>query len=216
MNFARRYQLGASQAALALLILCAAMLPHLALAQAQPPARPVPAQAQAPGAQSASAASGYDLQPGDVLEILVWREEDLTKEVLIRPDGGISFPLAGDLQASGRTIQELRDELAARLGRVIPDVDVTVLLKEVKGNKIYVIGQVAKPGEFIVNPQVDVMQALTMAGGTTAFASLGDIFVLRRNQGRQERIGFDFNAVARGRDLQQNIMLQSGDVLVVP
>jgi polysaccharide biosynthesis/export protein len=192
------------------------MLPRFAFAQAQTPARPAPSQGQAAGPQSAGAAGGYDLQPGDVLEILVWREADLTKEVLIRPDGGISFPLAGDLQASGRTIQELRDELATRLGRVIPDVDVTVLLKEVKGNKIYVIGQVAKPGEFIVNPQVDVMQALTMAGGTTAFASLGDIFVLRRNQGRQERIGFDFNAVARGRDLQQNIMLQSGDVLVVP
>lgn len=192
------------------------MLPRFVSAQAQTPARSAPSQGQAAGPQSAGAASGYDLQPGDVLEILVWREADLTKEVLIRPDGGISFPLAGDLQASGRTIQELRDELAMRLGRVIPDVDVTVLLKEVKGNKIYVIGQVAKPGEFIVNPQVDVMQALTMAGGTTAFASLGDIFVLRRNQGRQERIGFDFNAVARGRDLQQNIMLQSGDVLVVP
>jgi polysaccharide export outer membrane protein len=215
MNFAQRYQLGRWQAVSALLIVCVAMFPRFAFAQAQPPAR-APSQGQAAGPQAASASSGYDLQPGDILEILVWREADLTKEVLIRPDGGISFPLAGDLQASGRTIQQLRDELATRLGRVIPDVDVTVLLKEVKGNKIYVIGQVAKPGEFIVNPQVDVMQALTMAGGTTAFASLGDIFVLRRNQGRQERIGFDFNAVARGRDLQQNIMLQSGDVLVVP
>jgi polysaccharide export outer membrane protein len=213
MNSAQRYQLARLQAASALLTFCVAVLPTFAFAQAQPAARPAQGQ---PAAQSAGAASGYDLQPGDVLEILVWREVDFPKEVLIRPDGGISFPLAGDLQASGKTIQELRDELAARLGRVIPDVDVTVMLKEVKGNKIYVIGQVAKPGEFIVNPQVDVMQALTMAGGTTAFASLGDIFVLRRNQSRQERIGFDFNAVARGRDLQQNIMLQSGDVLVVP
>jgi polysaccharide export outer membrane protein len=93
---------------------------------------------------------------------------------------------------------------------------VTVLLKEVKGNKIYVIGQVSKPGEFVVNPQVDVMQALTMAGGMTAFASLGDIYVLRRDQGEQTRLRFDFTAVSKGRDLQQNIMLQSGDVVVVP
>jgi polysaccharide export outer membrane protein len=174
------------------------------------------AQAPAPAAPSRSTDAGYTLQPGDILEILVWKEEDLTKEVLIRPDGGISFPLAGDLEASGHTVQELRAELTRRLSRFIPDLDVTVLLKEVKGNKIYVIGQVSKPGEFVVNPQVDVMQALTMAGGMTAFASLGDIFVLRRSQGEQTRLRFDFTAVSKGRDLQQNIMLQSGDVVVVP
>lgn len=184
-------------------------------------AAPIAVSAQAPAAQpqaadSRSTDAGYALQPGDVLEILVWKEEDLTKEVLIRPDGGISFPLAGDLQASGHTVQELRAELTRRLGRLIPDLDVTVLLKEVKGNKIYVIGQVSKPGEFVVNPQVDVMQALTMAGGMTAFASLGDIYVLRRSQGEQTRLRFDFTAVSKGRDLQQNIMLQSGDVVVVP
>lgn len=177
------------------------------------------ASAQAPSAapaQPASASRGYRLQPGDILEILVWKEEDLTKEVLIRPDGGISFPLAGDLDASGRTVDELRTELTARLRRFIPDLDVTVLLKEVKGNKIYVIGQVTKPGEFVVNPQVDVMQALTMAGGVTAFAALSDIFVLRRSDGDQTRLSFDFTAVSKGRNLQQNIMLQSGDVVVVP
>jgi polysaccharide export outer membrane protein len=188
-----------------LLLICCA---SLALARV--------AAAQAASAPSPSSSAGYKLQPGDILEILVWKEEDLTKEVLIRPDGGISFPLAGDLEAGGHTVQELRDQLRDRLGRFIPDLDVTVVLKEVKGNKIYVIGQVAKPGEFIVNPQVDVMQALTMAGGVTAFAKLGDIFVLRRSEGQQERIGFDFNAVANGRQLQQNIMLQSGDVIVVP
>lgn len=175
------------------------------------------AQPAAQAAAAPSASRGYALQPGDILEILVWKEEDLTKEVLIRPDGGISFPLAGDLVASGRTVDQLRTELIARLGRFIPDLDVTVLLKEVKGNKIYVIGQVSKPGEFVVNPQVDVMQALTMAGGVNAFASLSDIFVLRRTEsGEQTRFNFDFTAVTKGRDLQQNIMLQSGDVLVVP
>jgi polysaccharide export outer membrane protein len=193
-----------------LLLLCCAAAPST-LAQAPQSARPTTGPTVSP-----TAARGYQLQPGDILEILVWKEEDLTKEVLIRPDGGISFPLAGDLQASGRTVEELRTELTTRLGRFIPDLDVTVLLKEVKGNKIYVIGQVTKPGEFIVNPQVDVMQALTMAGGTTAFAALGDIFVLRRNGEEQTRLRFDFTAVSKGRDLQQNVMLQSGDVVVVP
>lgn len=189
------------QAALLLSICCAAAPSTAALAQSGAPA---------------PAARGYLLQPGDILEILVWKEEDLTKQVLIRPDGGISFPLAGDMKASGRTVEELRTELTARLGRFIPDLDVTVLLKEVKGNKIYVIGQVSKPGEFVVNPQVDVMQALTMAGGVTAFAALSNIFVLRRSGDEQTRLSFDFTAVAKGRDLQQNVMLQSGDVVVVP
>jgi polysaccharide export outer membrane protein len=171
----------------------------------------------AANAAATTASRNYALQPGDILEILVWKEEDLTKEVLIRPDGGISFPLAGDIVASGRTVDQLRTELMARLGRFIPDLDVTVLLKEVKGNKIYVIGQVSKPGEFVVNPQVDVVQALTMAGGTTAFASLSSIFILRRTgNGEQTRMDFDFAALTKGRDLQQNIMLQSGDVVVVP
>lgn len=201
MIHGRNYQPGLWRSFLLLLICCTATgLSSAVRAQAEPAATP----------------RGYTLQPGDILEILVWKEVDLTRDVLIRPDGGISFPLAGDLPASGRTVDELRAELAARLGRFIPDLDVTVLLKEVKGNKIYVIGQVNKPGEFVVNPQVDVMQALTMAGGATAFASLSDIIVLRRNGGEQTRLSFDFNAVAKGRDLQQNIMLQSGDVVVVP
>ena len=183
-----------------------------AVARAQPVAN-----AAAAGATAPSSSRGYALQPGDILEILVWKEEDLTKEVLIRPDGGISFPLAGDIMASGLTVDQLRTELTARLGRFIPDLDVTVLLKEVKGNKIYVIGQVSKPGEFVVNPQVDVMQALTMAGGVTAFASQSGIFVLRRTEsGEQTRLNFDLAAITKGRDLQQNVMLQSGDVLVVP
>jgi polysaccharide export outer membrane protein len=86
----------------------------------------------------------------------------------------------------------------------------------VKGNKVYVLGQVNKPGEFIVNPRVDVMQALSMAGGTTAFAALGDIVILRRTEAGQQSLPFHYADVARGRNLQQNIMLQAGDVVVVP
>ena len=162
------------------------------------------------------ATPGYEVQPGDVLEISVWKEEDLNQAVLIRPDGGLSFPLAGEMNALGKTVEQLRAEIVERLSRYIPDLVVTVSVQEINGNKIYVIGQVNRPGDYIVNPQVDVMQALSMAGGTTAFASLKDIAVLRRQDGRQVRLEFRYDEVLKGRNLDQNIVLQSGDIVVVP
>ena len=167
-------------------------------------------------AQSENRAVRYEVQPSDLLQISVWREPELTQQVLVRPDGGFSFPLAGEINAVGKTVEELRVELVERLSRYIPDLVVTVAVLEIRGNKIYVIGQVNQPGEFIVNPRVDVMQALSLAGGTTAFASPGDIFVLRRDDEQQQRLPFNFDAVLRGRNLEQNVLLRSGDVVVVP
>lgn len=159
----------------------------------------------------------YTVQPGDILEISVWKEEDLQREVLVRPDGRFSFPLVGDLDATGKTVSDLRDEISASLQKYIPDLVVTVTVKSILGNKIYVLGQVNNPGEFVVNPRVDVMQALSMAGGTTAFAALNDIVVLRRNgDGSQSAIRFAYKDVEKGRSLEQNIVLNVGDVVVVP
>lgn len=167
-------------------------------------------------AQPAAAPARYEVQAGDVLQVSVWREPELTQQVLVRPDGGFSFPLAGDVSAVGKTVEELRLELIERLSRFFSDLVVTVAVLEIKGNKIYVIGQVNQPGEFIVNPRVDVMQALSLAGGTTAFASPSQIFVLRRDNEQQRRLPFNLDAVLRGRDLEQNVLLRSGDVVVVP
>ena len=161
-------------------------------------------------------AARYEVQPSDVLEVSVWREPELTKQVIVRPDGAFSFPIVGEVNAVGKTVEELRLELVQALRRIIPDVVVTVSVLEIKGNKVYVIGQVNQPGEFIVNPRVDVIQALSLAGGTTAFASPSEIFVLRRDNGQQKRLPFNFEAVQRGRDLEQNVLLRSGDVVVVP
>jgi len=158
----------------------------------------------------------YEVQPSDVLQVSVWKEPDLTQQVIVRPDGGFSFPLVGEVNAVGKTVEELRRELVQALTRIIPDVVVTVAVLEIKGNKVYVIGQVNKPGEFIVNPRVDVIQALSLAGGVTAFASPSEIFVLRRDNGQQRRLPFNYDAVLRGRDLEQNVLLRSGDVVVVP
>jgi polysaccharide export outer membrane protein len=173
--------------------------------------------APARAATQGAAQAGYQVQPGDLLHISVWREEGLNQDVLVRPDGAFSFPLAGDVSAIGQTVEDLRLEISQRLSRYIPELVVTVTVKEIKGNKVYVFGQVNRPGEFIVNPRVDVMQALSMAGGTTPFAKLDEIFVLRRSRGEeQERLMFRFSDVARGRQLEQNVLLQSGDVVVVP
>lgn len=169
------------------------------------------------GAQeNVAAGEAYEVQPGDVLFISVWKEPELQKEVLMRPDGAFTFPLAGEIAARDKTVEDLRIELTSRLSRYIPDIVVTVSVTQINGNKVYVIGQVNDPGEFIVNPRVDVMQALSMAGGTTPFADLKNIRILRRSDGKQTALEFRYDDVIRGRRLEQNIVLESGDVVVVP
>ena len=187
------------------LALCSALAPA---ARAAPPAPP---------ARAALPDTGYTVKPGDILAVSVWKEPDLQGPVLVRPDGAFSFPLAGQMDARGKTVQELQQMVTERLKKFISDPVVTVSIQEIKGNKVYVIGQVNKPGDFIVNPRVDVMQALSMAGGTTPFAALGDIMILRRTDGgQQQALPFRYTDVIRGRNLEQNITLQAGDVVVVP
>ena len=170
----------------------------------------------ASGVPALAQEAGYTVKPGDVLAISVWKEEALVGDVLVTPDGAFAFPLVGLVDARNKTVDDLQKILTERLVKYISDPVVTVSVREIRGNKIYVIGQVNKPGEFIVNPRVDVMQALAMAGGTTAFASLGDITVLRRNGTKQEALEFDYNAVAKGKRPEQNFELKSGDIVVVP
>jgi len=158
----------------------------------------------------------YTVLPGDLLRISVWKEEDLQLDVLVRPDNAFSFPLAGDISAENRSVQDLQSELTRRLSRYISDPVVTVSVREVLGNKVYVIGQVHKPGVFVVNPQVDVLQALSMAGGATPFAALNDIKILRRTGTVQIALSFKYGEVVKGKNLEQNFILQSGDVVVVP
>ncbi len=158
----------------------------------------------------------YTVKPGDMLSISVWKEPDLQKETLVRPDGSFSFPLVGEVDAKGKTVADLTKTMSQRLTKYISDPVVTVSIQEIKGNKVYVIGQVNRPGEFIMNPSVDVMQALSMAGGTTPFAALGDIVVLRRTPSGKQSLPFRYNDVVKGKRPEQNIDLQAGDVVVVP
>lgn len=156
------------------------------------------------------------MQPGDILTVSVWKEDGLTIDVFVRPDGGLSFPLAGDVGASGKTIEDLRKEITDRLRKYIPQPVVTVAVKQIGGNHVYVLGKVNKPGDFQFITPIDVMQALSLAGGTTPYAAINDIVILRRENGKESSMTFRYADMARGRELSQNIVLRSGDTVVVP
>lgn len=159
---------------------------------------------------------GYQLRPGDTLSVSVWKETDLQADTLIRPDGGMTFPLAGELQAAGHTVAELTKILETRIRKYVPDAVVTVTVKTTNGNRIYVLGKVNKPGDFALFGPLDVMQSLALAGGATPFADTNSIRVLRRSGDHQVTIEFHYGEVERGHKLEQNILLQSGDTVVVP
>ena len=160
--------------------------------------------------------AGYQLGPEDILDISVWKEEGLKKEVLVRPDGGISFPLIGEIQAVGKTTGQLQKEIAQRLEKYIPDPVVSVAILKIVGNKIYVIGKVNRPGEFAAGRYIDVLQALSMAGGLTPFAAENKIKIMRKENGQDVVIPFQYSKVQKGENLEQNITLKNGDVVVVP
>ncbi len=160
---------------------------------------------------------GYQLRPGDVVAVSVWQEPGLEQLVLVRPDGGVSFPLAGDLRAEGSTVDQLAGSIRAKLTRFIPDPVVTVTLQEIPGSRIFVLGRVNNPGDFpIISRDVTVMQALSMAGGLTPFAKEREIRVLRQVDGKEHAFPFDYKRAARGEGPEQAIRLQPGDVVVVP
>lgn len=176
----------------------------------------LPLEAADTDTKTSNASVAYKVQPGDLLEIFVWKERDLQREVIVRPDGGLSFPLVGDIQAAGKTVTEIRDELAKQLREYVSNPTVSVSVKQAQGYKIYVMGQVNRPGEFTAVRPIDVVQALSMAGGLNPFAAANSIKVLRRENGEEKAIPFKYGQVEDGRKLEQNIILQSGDVVVVP
>jgi len=158
----------------------------------------------------------YGIQPGDLLAISVWREPELTREVRVSPDGRITYPLVGDVAVEGATVDALRDQLEKALTRYVTAAVVDVSIKEVMGNRVYVLGKVNRPGMYPFTKSLDVVQALSLAGGTAKFAAIDDIKIIRRVEGQQQAFKFHYSDVERGRDLEQNIVLKSGDVIVVP
>jgi polysaccharide export outer membrane protein len=165
---------------------------------------------------------GYRINGGDLLHISVYGEQNLDKDVPVQPDGGIAFPLVGNLNARGMTLKELQGKIATNLRESqyfpnITDNEVTVSMVKATGNSVSVVGQVKAPGTFAYDTQLDVMQALSLAGGLTPFASKSKIKILRRDQaGTQTAILFDYSDVEDGEQLEKNILLRGGDVVVVP
>jgi polysaccharide export outer membrane protein len=158
----------------------------------------------------------YIIGPGDVLDISVWKDEALTKLVTVLPDGKITFPLIGEAKAGGKTVAQLKEELEKKLNRYAPGVDLSLLVQQVNSMLIYVIGRVNNPGRFVLNANVDVLQALSMAGGLNPFAKRGKVKIYRKTPRGTEIFNFDYDDVTGGKNLEQNIMLKRGDVIVVP
>lgn len=165
---------------------------------------------------AANVGPSYVLAPEDVINIYVWREEDLNRSVIVRPDGGISFPLAGEVAAAGKNITELQNEITERIKKYIPGAVVSVSLEKVAGYKIYVVGKVMNPGEYVLGSYVNVMQALTIADGVTPFAKRKDIKVVRGTGESEQIFDFNYDQVERGKNTSQNILLRAGDTVIVP
>lgn len=166
--------------------------------------------------QARSLAPVYTIQPSDVLEIFVWKEPELTRKVTVRPDGRISLPLVQDLQASGITPIELKERIEARLKEYVASPNVTVIVDAIKNYTVYVIGKVQKPGSLSSEQPISVLQALTLSGGFQDYANKSEMTVIRNYGSENILFNFNYEDVIKGKKPQQNILLRSGDVVVVP
>lgn len=159
----------------------------------------------------------YLIAPGDAIEVTVWKEEGLQQQqFLIGPDGNIVYPLIGTITAAGRTIHDLNQLLTVKLADFIADPSVSIKLLNNQGNAIFVIGKVNKPGQVFAGRRIDVLQALSMAGGLTVFANESNINIQRRIGNEIKVFPFDYDDVLDGEDLEQNILLEPGDTVTVP
>ncbi len=158
----------------------------------------------------------YIIQPNDMLEVFVWKEPDLTRKVLVRPDGRISFPLVQDLQAAGITPGQLKEQIEDKLKDYLKSPNVTIIVEAINSYRVYVVGKVQKPGVMTIEKPISVLQAVALAGGFQDYAKDSEMAVIR-NMGKDNLVfEFNYREVIKGRKPEQNILLRSGDVVVVP
>lgn len=158
----------------------------------------------------------YVIGPDDVLAVVFWREKDLSADAAVRPDGKISLPLLNDVQASGLTPEQLRVQLTAAAAKYVTDPTVTVVVKAINSRKVFITGQVGKPGPYPLTGPTTVMQLIAVAGGVHEFADSKNIIILRVENGRQVALRFNYKDVSKRKNLKQNIELKPGDTVVVP
>jgi polysaccharide biosynthesis/export protein len=166
--------------------------------------------------KSAAMDANYLIGAQDVLEISVWKEPDLTRSVVVRPDGMISMPLLDDVQAAGLTPRQLAAQITASLKKFVNDAQVTVVVVTINSQRVYILGEVTRAGAYPLLPDMTVLQALSSAGGFTQFASVKKIYLLRQVNGKQEKYPFSYKEVLAGKRPEQNILLKAGDTIVVP
>src|SRR5438445_12448619 len=175
------------------------------------------ADSKATQAQTAATTdASYKIGPQDVLRIDVWKEPEISRSVPVRPDGKVSLPLLNDVQAAGLTSMELANVITEGLKKFINSPQVTVTVSEINSRRVYVTGEVTRPGAFPLLPNMNVLQALTSAGGFTQFARTKKIYVLRTVGGKQVKFPFNYNDIVKGNSQENNITLQPGDTIVVP
>ena len=190
-----------------------------ATAAAQAPA-PRTTQSAAKGTAVAPAAvalpPGYIIGAEDILTVVFWRDKDMSSDVVVRPDGKISLPLLNDIDAAGLTPEQLRLKLTEAAGKLIEEPTVTVVVKTINSRKVFVTGQVGKPGPYPLTTTTTVLQLLATAGGVLEYAHSKDIRVMRTEHGRQVSYRFNYKDVVKGKNLKQNIELKPGDTIIVP
>ena len=158
----------------------------------------------------------YKIGKGDILEIIAWKEEDFTREVFVRIDGKITFPLLDDIHAAGRTTMEVKKEIETKLKEFIEDPIVTVILKSPMSQKFYILGEVAKTGEYQLVKKLTILQAFALAGGFTEWASKKEIILLRNENGIDKLIRVNYKNIIKGKDLSQNVNIKVNDTIIVP
>jgi polysaccharide export outer membrane protein len=175
-----------------------------------------PAAAQQTTSNAAAANTGYVIGPEDVLKINIWKEPEMSGDVPVRPDGKISLTLLGDVQAAGLTPTQLTTQITDLLKKYLDDPRVTVTVGAVNSRQVFILGQVGRPGAFPLLPDMTVLQALSTAGGLSLYAATDKIYILRIENGKQVKLAFQYKQVIKGNKPEQNIVLKSGDTIVVP
>jgi polysaccharide biosynthesis/export protein len=169
-----------------------------------------------PAPRSATGDPNYVIGPQDVLDISVWKEPELTRTIPVRPDGKISMPLLNDVQAAGLTPMQLAAQITTSLKKFVTDPQVTIIVTVINSQRIYLLGEVNRPGAFPLLPDMTVVEALSSAGGFTQFANVKKIYILRKENGKQDKYPFNYKEVISGKAPDQNIILRAGDTIVVP
>jgi len=182
----------------------------------QEPAKPTPAAQKPEPSATSEASPTYKIGPQDLLRIDVWKEPDISRTIPVRPDGQISLPLLNDVQAAGLTAMELAGVIREGLTKYITSPQVTVTVTEINSRRVYCTGEVLKPGALSLLPNMTALQAISSCGGFTQFARIKGIYILRVENGKQVQHPFNYKDVVKGKKPEDNIVLQSGDVIVVP